>query len=348
MGKNPLTNEELGSFCLTMAHLLHAGIGVGDALVLSAEDEERPDRRALLEELSRSADEGMPLSRALRLSGQFPAYVCGLLEVGERVGRTEETMGALAGYYEGRVRLDRRLRSALLYPAVLLAVLLCVVVILLVWVMPVFNDVYEQLGSRLTGVAGVLLAFGAALKSALPVLCVLLALLCLEAGVLALCPDLREKILTAWKKRKRDTGVTGQILRARFIQALALAVNSGMGDWEAVELAGRLAEENAAFRTRCAQCLHLVEEGATLAAALGETGLLSRSDRRLLETGIRSGGGEQVLDQIARRMLAESEEALEEQTARIEPTLVVVMSVLVGVILLSVLLPLMNIMNAIG
>ena len=347
MKKIPLTNEEIGSFCRMLAHLLHAGIGVGDALVLAAEDEECPHRRAMLEELARSADEGTPLSKALRYTGQFPVYVCALLEVGERAGRVEETLSALARYYEGRVQLDRRLRSALLYPAVLMLVLLCVVVILLVWVLPVFNDVYEQLGSGLTGVAGVLLDVGRWLKGALPVLCGILALLCLCAVVLALRPELRGLLLDGWRRRQRDAGVTGSIMRARFIQALAMAVSSGMGDWEAVELAGRLSEESDAFHTRCARCLEAVERGMPLAAALWETELLPRAECRLLEAGVRSGSGELALTHIAERMLEESEAALEARAARIEPALVVVMSLLVGAILLSVMLPLMNIMNAI-
>ena len=89
--------------------------------------------------------------------GRFPAYVSTLTDVGERVGRIEQTLTSLSRYYENRERMDRRMQAALLYPAMLILVLLAVAVVLLVWVLPVFNDVYAQLGTGLTGFAGSLL-----------------------------------------------------------------------------------------------------------------------------------------------------------------------------------------------
>ena len=88
----------------------------------------------------------------------------------------EESLTALADYYDERCRMERRLRSAVLYPAVILLLMLVVMVVLLTKVLPVFNDVYASLGGRLTGVAGGLLALGQALDAALPWLCGLLVL----------------------------------------------------------------------------------------------------------------------------------------------------------------------------
>ena len=87
----------------------------------------------------------------------------------------EEALRSLSTYYEERSRMDRRVRSALLYPAVMLALMLVVITVLLVRVLPIFNDVYASLGGSLTGVAGGLLAIGRGLDAAMPVLLVLLA-----------------------------------------------------------------------------------------------------------------------------------------------------------------------------
>ena len=89
-------------------------------------------------------------------------------------------------------------------------------------------------------------------------------------------------------------------------------------------------------------------KGESLDAGLRESDMLRRADFRLLEAGARSGGRDKAMRFIADRLLEESEEALEQKVGRIEPALVVVISVLVGAILLSVMLPLMHIMNAIG
>jgi len=182
----------------------------------------------------------------------------------------------------------------------------------------------------------------------MPLLCVLLALAVAFVIVMAASPAARDRLLRAWRKSRGDKGVTRQINTARFAQALAMGMTSGLTDHGAVELAASLAEGSEDFQRRCAACLTRLDEGAGLSDALRESELLSKAQCRLLEAGIRGGSGEQVMERIALRTLEESEQELENITGRIEPTVVVVMSVLVGTILLSVMLPLMHIMTAIG
>lgn len=343
-----LEQAQIAALCRAMGHLFHAGIGAGDALSLLAEDETSAPERDLLMAMSGHADAGTPLSKIFRASDCFPAYVCDLLEVGERVGRTEDTLFALADYYDRRTRLEQQIKNALLYPSVLLAVLMAVVVILLVWVLPVFNDVYARLGSRLTGVAGALLSFGTVLRTLMPVLCVLLC----GAGafflLIAVCPPARESLLHRWKSRRGDRGLLGRINTARFSQALAMGMSSGMTDYEAAALAAELARDSDAFQRRCSLCLDRLDEGRSLSAALLEAGMLSGTQSRLLEAGARSGSAAAVMERIALQAMEDSEQELEALTARVEPGVVVVMSLLVGAILLSVMVPLMHIMTAIG
>jgi len=343
-----LTNEEIGAVCMALASLFHAGIGTGDAFALLAEDEPTPELRGLFFEMAQKADEGATLAELFREANCFPAYVCGLLGVGEAVGKTEETLSALVLYYEGRARMDQRLRAALLYPAVLLLVLLAVVIVLLAWVLPVFNDVYAQLGSRLTGVAGGLLAIGVVLRKAMPVLCVLLGAVVIFTALIAVQTSFREKVLSAWNQKRGDSGISKSINEARFAQALSMGLTSGMTPQEAIHLAASLGEDTPAFQARCTACLTAMEQGETLPDALRVSDMLPRTDCRLLEAGIRSGSGEAIMEQIAQRLLEKSQLELEETVGKVEPTLVVVMSVMVGAILLSVLLPLVHIMTAIG
>lgn len=340
-----LTNEQICAFCMALEHLVHAGIGLGDAFTLLKEDESDPKLRQMLAQMAKSADEGAPLSVVIREAGGFPAYVGTIIAVGERSGRIEQTLQTLARYYENRERMDWQLRSALVYPAALLAVLLAVAVVLLVWVLPVFNDVYARLGSSLTGVASALLELGGVLRKGMPVICVVIAL---AAAVFAVQP-LRDRIFKVWNRTFGDRGARRKVLSARFVHALSMAVSSGMSQQEALLLAGALAEGEApAFRKRCESCNAASENGKTLSHTLYENDFLTAADRRLLDAGARSGKGETVLQQIAERMLQQGEEALERQAGHIEPIVVAVACALIGTVLLSVMLPLMHIMSAIG
>ena len=338
-----LTNEEIGSLCMALSHLLHSGIGFGDALMLLSSDERDNGCKALLESMATGMDEGKSLSQVFWETAAFPGYVCTLIQVGEAAGKLEEALEALARYYQNRARLAARLRSALVYPAVLLLVLLAVMTVLLVWVLPVFDQVYAQLGRSLTGLAGIMLALGMGIKKLLPVL---LAAGIVIGAVLAV-PGIRNRLLTGAKKRFGDRGVFGKINRARFLQALSMAYSSGMSAEAAAKIAGDLSE-NPAFQAACCRCLAALEQGASMAKALGEAGMLQSAHCRLLEAGERGGRGALVLEQLSDRLLEESEDALERQAEKIEPAMVITACVLIGGVLLAVLLPLVHIMSAIG
>lgn len=348
MKQRLFSNDQTGAFCQGLALLLHAGVGAADALALLAEEESDSHCRSILDSMARRMDDGLSLAAAVQESGCFPDYLCSLLEVGERSGRTEEALSALSKHYENRARLDRRLRAALLYPAILLVIMLAVIVILLVRVLPVFNEVYSYLGGRLTGVAGGLLALGQALDQAMPFLCVLLALVVAAVALFALSPGFRTRVLSFWRRHWGDRGVSHKINNARLAQSLAMGLSSGLPLEESMTLAASLLDEVPAARSRCLDCLDRLEQGLPLAKAMGESGALPKGECRLLELGLRSGAGDTVMEDIARRLSEESESALEEKVGQVEPALVMVTSVLVGVILLSVMLPLMHIMTAIG
>jgi len=348
MSTYQLTNEETGSLCEGLALLLHAGVSAADGLHLLCDEESRPALKERLSQMADLVDGGTSLSAAFREADCLPDYVCGLAEVGERSGRLEESLSALARHYEDRARLDRRLRSALLYPAILLIIMLAVIVVLLVEVLPVFNDVYAQLGGQLTGVAGGLLSLGQALDRAMPVLCVLLGIIVVALALFAAVPAFREKVMSLWRRAMGDKGVSRKLNTARFAQALSMGMSSGLPLEEALDLTASLLRGTPAAEKRCRACLELLEKGEPLGKAVSQSEALPHSECRLLELGLRGGSGDQAMEQIARRLSEDSEIALEEKVGQVEPALVIAASVLVGLILLSVMLPLMNIMSAIG
>ncbi len=343
--KKTVTNTELSGLTMELYLLLHAGVGVGDALALLEQEDAYKD---LLAGMSQQADGGAPLSACLRESGRFPAYLCGLIEVGESTGRTEEALSALSQYYEQRARLDRQVRSALLYPAVMLVLMLLVIGVLLVKVLPIFNDVYISLGSRLTGVAGGLLALGRWLDSAMPVLWVLLAAVVALCAAFAAVDGFRDRLLGLWRRRQGDRGVSRRINNARLTQALSMGMASGLPLEKALELSASLLSDNPAAQARCRSCCEQLDQGVSLAQAMHASALLPASACRLLELGQRSGSADMAMEKIARDLADDSDAAIEELVSRVEPALVLVCSVLVGLILLSVMLPLMHIMSAIG
>ena len=348
MKQKNLSNTEIADLCKQLGLLMQAGVTLGDGLHLLSEEEKEAPLSSLLADLAKEVEEGNLLCQAFSKAGCFPVYVTGLLAVGEQVGRTEETLFALSRYYEEQERMNRRLRSALTYPNVLLLMMLVVIVVLLTQVLPVFDDVYASLGGSLTGLAGGLLTLGNILRKMLPILVLVLILLMVLAAVFSLSPTLRNRSIAFLKHYLGDKGVFRKINDARFAQALSMAFCSGMALEEGVDLAAALLQEYPAAVSRCEACRDQLAAGEDLASALGASGMIPVSACRMLTLGMRAGNGDTVMQEIAKQLSEDADEALERKVAAIEPALVLITSLLVGAILLSVMLPLMHIMKAIG
>lgn len=343
-----LTDLQTADLCRELALLIHAGIGLGDGLALLAEEEKPSPFRQMLTDMADDVDNGAFLSQAMEKTGCFPAFLTGLVYVGETTGKLEESMNALAVYHENRDRMRRQLVSALTYPAVLLGLMMVVIVILLGRVLPVFNEIYQSLGGRLTGVAGGLLAVGNALDRGLPFLGLALVLLLGFLAGFRFSRPFRAKVTAIWARRWGDGGIARKWNNARFAQAMTMAFSSGLPVETAVEIAASLLRDVPSAAQRCDECLRMLMEGSRLTDALTETDLLSPAAGRLLALGVRSGNGEGAMEEISSRMDEEARQALENLVSKVEPAMVLVTSVLVGIILMSVMLPLMNIMTAIG
>lgn len=348
MSNNLFSNMEIADLCQQLALLLRAGVRISDGLFLLTEEEKDPQIHTILSEAAAQVEEGSYLAEAFVKTGCFPVHVTGLLEVGEQVGRTEETLLALSRYYEERAHMNRQLKNALTYPAILLIMMLIVIAVLLSKVLPVFNDVYASLGGSLTGIAAGLLSLGNLINTLMPFLCLLFVLLLLGILLVVLIPSLRNRLLLFWQKHFGDKGISRKMNDARFAQALSMAFSSGLPLEEGVTLAGSLLKDCPGAVQRSEACRERLEAGEDLAAALRDSDMLPASACKMLVLAMRSGSGDSAMEEIARRLSDEAQEALETRISMIEPALVLITSVLVGAILLSVMLPLMNIMKAIG
>lgn len=342
-----ISNEDISYLCLELSMLLQAGVMPGDALTLIAQESDA-EFNTLLTSMSEEVDGGASLAEAFRNADCFPSYVCRLLETGEQTGRSAESLEALSRYYESMGRLNRRVRQALLYPAMMLVLMLIVVGILLVRVLPIFDDVYASMGGRLTGIAGGLLSLGRWLDSVMPVLWGILAVVAVFSLLFALVGPFRTKVTGWWRSKRGDKGVSRKINDSRLAQVLSMYMASGLPMEDALTQAADLLEEVPAARNRCLQCRDRIEKGETTWNALRESELLPAASCRLLDMAQKSGSADQVMAKIAGDLEEESEAEVEDKVSRIEPALVLLSSVLVGLILVSVMLPLMHIMAAIG
>jgi len=347
MKNKNLTKKEIIDLTRNLATLIHAGVGTGDAFFMLAEDEEGEKKEMLLK-ASRDADNGMPLAEIFKEMGRLPEYVSALTGVGEESGRLEEALNAIAGHYEEEERMDWSLRTTLLYPAVMLIVMLGVILILITKVIPIFERVYADLGVNLANSAGILMGLENTVHFLMPIIAAILGVFAIFLALFAGVASFREKMRKLWMKSHGFKGFGAKLSAARFAEAFSMGIRSGLPASEAVALAGTVLDEIPQAKERCEKCENLLNEGMALAEALRKTELIPTAECKLLGFGLSGGNLDKVSIQVAERLAEEAERELTEKFGRVEPALVIITSVIIGYILVSVMLPLVNIMTAIN
>lgn len=328
--------------------MLQSGFALSEGVLLLQDDEPDKDGKAVLQSLLIPLEKGAPLSEALQASAFFPRYMGNMVEAGEETGRLAETLKALSEYYDKQDRLSAAIRSAVLYPAILLIIMAAVVLLLIVRVLPIFNDAFGRLGAQMSPLATKLMQFGVWFGGAGGIIAAVTGVVFIAAIIAFAMPKVRKAAIRHFMNRWGNTGIFAKIASARFTSVMSLALASGMDIGKAVEMASVTGGGSRPLDQRNEHCIRLLRSGKTLSEAMREAGILSARDSRMLSLGSRSGMADAAMAEIARRDERCVQDSIDRMVGRVEPALVIVTSAIVGVILLSVMLPLISIMTSIG
>lgn len=334
--------EYLSFLCSEIRLILKSGIPLEEAFSIMSEEEQDSGTSQILSSIARRIGEGDSLQEVFEESGKFPSYMTDMITMGYSTGYLEDVFAQLAKYYDRETRLRESIRNAVAYPAVLLVMMLCVVFILIIKVLPVFKSVFDQLGGSMSEPAAALMNAGAFAENHIA------AVVLFIAAVAVICTAVTIK---RHREGRITVFMTDRLQRmegsARFAAVMSMAVSSGLSIDEAVEMASEMDFDK---ETKCAiiKVKEAMEQGGEFSETLKESGLFSNIYNRMIGLGAKSGNMDQVLEEVSERMDQAVSDELDSLVGRIEPTMVITLSVVTGMILLSVMIPLMGIMNGIG
>ena len=342
----PLSPREISAFCTQVGLILQAGISMNEGISIMQDDAADKASKDLLADIASRVEVGEPLFMALDAAGVFPKYVIDMVQIGETSGRLDQVMSSLVDYYDHAENISQSIKRAIVYPLVMVVMMLVTVLILVIEVLPIFSQVFQQLGSEMTSFAQQMMNFGSV---AGVVVLVLLGLIVVCSLGFGLCVALggRQVLGRLFDNFIVTRSLSAKIASGRFASSMALMLSSGLDVDRSLELAEKLAA-NPRVTQKIAHCRSLVAEGATFSEALVNSGLFSGVNAKMVSVGFRSGAMDQVMKRIADRYEEETSDKIASIIAVLEPTLVALLSVVVGVILISVMLPLMGVMSSIG
>ena len=145
-----LSNEEIASFCNQAAMLFQAGIPPVEGMAILQSDAQSPEGKAIFDQILTVCRQGESFHKALEATGVFPDYCLHMIALGEESGNLDVCMNSLADYYEKEDAIANSIRDAVTYPFIMIAMMAAVIVVLVSRVMPIFEQVYVELGSEMT------------------------------------------------------------------------------------------------------------------------------------------------------------------------------------------------------
>ena len=291
-------------------------------------------------------DSGSGLTAAMKKTEIFPDYALQMIEAGESSGRLEEILFRLSDYYADQKTISEKLRNAVTYPAAMLALIIAVLAVMLVMILPAFTDVYETLTGSLAASSYRYVYWAYAVCWIALAVMILLAAAML-VGFVMWKNGQRDKVEALLRKNKLCASILESMGMYRFTSALTTFLASGDLQDNAMSKSIPMTYYRP-LEERLNSCLKLMDEGYSIAQAAYDEELFEPVYGRMLLAGERSGNMENVLGRL-RGLLEEKCKALVDRLVGIvDPLLSGILMSTVGLSLLSVMLPLIGMMNSIG
>jgi len=333
----------LALFTRKLGTLLDAGLTLPRALAVLGNPATADPSAALARDLDRRIRQGAPLSEAMDAHpGRFDAFYRAMVRAGEGAGTLGASLGGLADFLDKAAALRAAIRSALIYPAILLAAALVSVAVLVTLVLPQFESLLRSAPGRLPEATRAVFAAGAFLRGWGWLLL---------AGLVAPPLLLQSRLGGAGLRRALDAAalrlpLMGEMIRMaefeRIFRSLSALVGNGVGLPRALELVAAIAR-NRVVADAVAAANPAVRRGEKLSDALAAHGAVPPLAVQLIQVGEESGALDGMLLRIADIFAGEVEIALKRLVSLIEPALIILIGILVATIVVSLLSAIMGI-----
>ena len=338
----------VSAFCESMGMMVQSGISTDEAISLLQSSSEHSGGvlETGLAVMKEEVDQGMPLAAAMKKTEIFPEYALQMVEAGESSGRLEDILFRLAGYYREQKSISEKIRNAITYPLAMLAMIIAVLVIMIVMVLPAFTDVYNNLTGSLAASSYSYVRW--AYVFCWIALIVMVVIAAVMAAGFYMWGHGGRKTVEGWLQHNRLTRtILENMAMFRFTSALATFLASGEMQDEAV-LNSLPMTDYEPVEEKLKRCVRSMEEGHSIAQAAYDEELFEPVYGRMLLAGERSGNMENVLERLAGLLEENCTNLVDRLVGVIDPLLSGILMVTVGLSLLSVMLPLIGMMNSVA
>ena len=338
----------ISRFTRQFATMIGAGLPMVQCLDILSKQMDSEEFRRIVTEIKDSVSSGSTLSEAMKKHKKaFDDLYVNMVEAGEMGGALDTILVRLAGYREKADSLARKIRGAMVYPAVVSVVAIGATVAMLTFIVPIFAKMFANLGAELPGPTLFVLKISHILQRFYPII-----LGVVIAGVVGLRMILKnDQGRLYFDKFMLKTPIFGDLIRkasvARFTRTLGTLIQSGVTILDALEITAKTAG-NRVLQVAIKKSVISIAEGDTITSPLKESGVFPPMVIQMIGVGEKTGGLDEMLSKIADFYDEEVDAAVSALTGLIEPVVIVVMGAVIGGILIAMYLPMFDIIGKIN
>jgi type IV pilus assembly protein PilC len=342
--------QALTVFSRQFATMINAGLAMVRCLDILSEQTEDKKLKETLIQVRRDVEGGSTLSNSLAKHPQvFSMLYISMVKAGEMGGVLDEVLERLAGFMEKDFALKKKVKSALTYPVVILLMASGIVFFLVTYILPTFVSLFEGMSLALPLPTQILIAVT---KGARNPAVVIPAMILLGLGLFAFNQYVKTPAgRKQYDMMKLNIPVFGMLNRkvsiSRFCRTLGTLLSSGVPIMQALEIVGR-ASGNEIIAMTVTKVRESIREGESIASPLGASGMFPPMVTQMVAVGEETGNLDAMLSKIADFYDTEVEYMLASLTSMLEPIMIVGMGGIVGFIVISVFLPLYQLIGNIG
>lgn len=325
-----------------LASMINAGLPLIIALSSVQDQTKSKVLKQALQEVSKDIENGSSFSNALAKQGQiFPPIMIGMVKIGESGGFLEESLDSLSTNLDEELALRGKIKSAMSYPAVISIVAVIAVIVMLTFVVPMFEEMFAGMGEELPAPTQMLVNLSEVMPSVLPFLIVFVILFFL------VWPRIKQKkpIRKILDPIKLNTPLIGKIYKktiiAKFAKNLSTMITAGVPLMQALDIvketSGNIVLENAINNL-----IEEVKAGRSLSGPMSKEKIIPPLMSQMVSIGEESGNIETMFENVAEYYDKDVKEATDSLTSIIEPILLIVVGLLIGGMVISLYLPMFS------
>lgn len=345
---NPVKKKDITIFCKQFHSILTAGVTVIDGLRMVQDQTENKYLRAALYNVMVSVEKGDSLADAMEMENKvFPSLLIHMVAAGEATGNLEVAFDRICQQFDKDMKLTSMVRSAMIYPIVVLIVAIGVIIILMTTVIPNFQKTFDRMGEELPMLTQMVVSVSDFMVNNIVIVLgtIIFLIFFISFGRKTEPGKQFTSRLTLKIPMFRNFSVKNAA--AKFSVTMSTLIVSGVPLVEALEIVGNVIE-NRVIRKAIKDCREEVMQGIPMSEPLEASRVFPPMVTHMLKIGEETGTTEQMLDKVAEYYESEVEEATKNLTTAMEPMIIIVLAVIVGGVVGAVMLPMLSIYQNAG